>query len=182
MELNLVIGLVVVMIVGFFAYQWYSASNRKSVAAARKPAPAAVANAMTATMNPTLAAATPAPPEEEKYPVVAGQTEAEMRAKEPVQRRVAPSQQVPVSDDGALGPSQFEENLRHPEQAFHQPANPVPSMSMNEVESGRAGIASAPMGGHQQGFSPEMAQNGGAIVGSSVFAYDGMEPTGFAAF
>jgi hypothetical protein len=38
------------------------------------------------------------------------------------------------------------------------------------------------MGAHQQGFVPEMAQNGGALFGGSVFAYDGMEPTSFAAF
>jgi hypothetical protein len=38
------------------------------------------------------------------------------------------------------------------------------------------------MGGNQQAFTPEMAQNGGALVGTSMFAFDGMEPTDFSSF
>jgi hypothetical protein len=85
-------------------------------------------------------------------------------------------------------PAQFEQHLRHPEQLFHQPGN---QGQVTDVASGRASEVSTalgpvpvgsvgPMG--QQGFSPEMAQNGGAFLGNSVFAYDGMEPTGFTSF
>ena len=53
----------------------------------------------------------------------------------------------------------------------------------SDVAAGRASEVSTPgVAGGVQGFSPEMAQNGGAVVGSSVFAFDGMEPTGFASF
>jgi hypothetical protein len=60
-------------------------------------------------------------------------------------------------------------------------------MQVTDVPSGRASMMSTPLGpvpagAGQQGFSPEMAQNGGAFLGNSVFAYDGMEPTGFTAF
>jgi hypothetical protein len=33
----------------------------------------------------------------------------------------------------------------------------------------------SPQGASQQMFSPEMAQNGGAFIGNSVFAFDGEE-------
>jgi hypothetical protein len=88
-----------------------------------------------------------------------------------------------VTNDG-LGPAKFQENLRHPEQLFHQPAGQTvhPSMTISDVPSGRAAQASTPLSENQQSFSPEYAQNGGAMVGNSVFAFDGMEPTGFSSF
>jgi hypothetical protein len=106
-----------------------------------------------------------------------------MRNPEPVQRRVQPSQQQPVGHEGH-GPAQFESNLTHPEQMFHQPQGQqaVPTMKISDVPGGRAAAQSTPLSGNQQAFSPEMAQNGGALGGNSLFAYDGMEPTGFAAF
>jgi len=63
----------------------------------------------------------------------------------------------------------------------------VPSMHVTDVPSGRASpdatpMGPAPTGAGQQGFNPEMAQNGGAFLGNSVFAFDGMEPTGFTSF
>jgi hypothetical protein len=86
-------------------------------------------------------------------------------------------------------PAQFDQHLRHPEQLFHQPSGEslTPTLQVSDLGSGRAAVQStplgpAPSGAGQQGFSPEMAQNGGAFIGSSVFAFDGMEPVGFTSF
>lgn len=171
------IGLIVILLVGFFAFQWMSASSRKAaVAAAQKKAPAPVAK----DSEVLLGEAIPSVPKEEKMPEVAGQTEAELREKEPVQRRVPVTVQEPVTAEGHA-PADFQDTLRRPEQSFHQPQQAAPSMYTTDVPSGRAGVVSSPGAGNIQGFSPEMAQNGGALVGG-VFAYDGMEPTGFADF
>ena len=113
-------------------------------------------------------------------PAVTGQTEEDLRAKEPVQRPVPVTQQVPVTYEGDA-PAQFKDTLRRPEQSFHQPG-PAPTLQISDVPSGRAANGSTPLGGHQQAFVPEMAQNGGALIGNSVFAYDGMEPTDFSSF
>jgi hypothetical protein len=193
METPVLIALLVAVVVAFFGWQWWSASGRR-----RGPGGGAGGSKTVAGMSvtaekplaPTLSTAPPAT--EERYPEVVGQTEADLRAKEPDQRQPpagAPRPQ-PVTADGK-GPAAIEDNLRHPEQAFHQPsAAPRPSSAV------AAGIASPvstpgfastgpstpPMGGHQQAFAPEMAQNGGAIVGDSMFAFDGMAPTSFAEF
>lgn len=203
MDTSLVIGLVVFVVVGFFAYQWWSKSGRRltggtrRVAAAATPAPmkeAAGTGGAGVPGNVLAAAAAAAetagsmrsePPAEGRYPQVPGQTEAEMRAPEPLQRRdaAAPPPQLPVGHEGHA-PAQFESNLRHPEKMFHQPQGQqaVPTMTVSDVPGGRAAAQSTPLSGNQQAFSPEMAQNGGALVGNTLFAYDGMEPTGFAAF
>jgi hypothetical protein len=181
MDVPLVIGLLVVLVVGFFAFQWMSkrpAMTRVSTTV-RAPAPVTVAATEAAPVNA-------GPPKEEAYPQIAGQTQAEALMKEPIQRREPSSQQVPALNNGDA-PAQFDQHLRHPEQLFHQPGQQVPSMQVNEVNSGRASMNStplgpAPAGAGQQGFSPEMAQNGGAFLGNSVFAFDGMEPTGFTSF
>jgi hypothetical protein len=180
MDYTLVIGLLVVMVVGFFAYQWMAkrpAAIRP--AAKRLPAPAAA-------MRETAASMSSEPQKEEKFPQIAGQTQAEALTKEPNQRRELSSQQVPALNDGQA-PAQFDQHLRHPEQLFHQPGQQPPSMHVTDVPSGRASTTSTPLGpvptgAGQQGFSPEMAQNGGAFLGNSVFAFDGMEPTGFTSF
>lgn len=186
MDYTFVIGIVVVLVVGFFAYQWIS--KRPVMAAGiRRRAPLPLPQPAPQPEAPVA----PAPKEQghgqgqvpdEKYPEIAGQTRQESLTKEPLQRRQPSSQQEPAMNDGSA-PAQFAEHLRHPEQVFHQ-ATPStnPSMVVTEVNAGRAGRQTAPMGGHQQQFSPEMAQNGGALLGESVFAYDGMEPTGFTAF
>ena len=148
MDYPLVIGILVVLVVGFFAFQWMT--KRPRISPMKVPAPAPVAQ--------TASEIAP-PAKEEKFPVIAGQTTAEALTKEPDQRREPSSSQAPALYTGEA-PAQFEQHLRHPEQLFHQPAS----------ES------------QGQGFSPEMAQNGGAFLGNSVFAYDGMEPTGFTAF
>jgi hypothetical protein len=182
MDYPLVIGLLVVLVVGFFAFQWMSkrpAMTRVSTTA-RVPAPATVAT------TTEVAPVTAGPPKEETYPQIAGQTKAEALMKEPIQRREPSSQQVPALNNGDA-PAQFDQHLRHPEQLFHQSGQQIPSMQVTDVPSGRASMNStplgpAPAGAGQQGFSPEMAQNGGAFLGNSVFAFDGMEPTGFTSF
>lgn len=179
----MLIGLVLVLVVGFFAYQWFA---RKRVSKAR-PAKAFAASVESGVGSSiieqpaaTAASMSTAPPKEERLPVVAGQSEAELRAKEPAQQRVPVSQQQPVMASGE-GPANFDSNLRHPEQLFHQPA-PAAPMGQVDVASGRAAAGSTPLDGHQQPFSPEFAQNGGALIGNTVFAYDGMEETGFTSF
>jgi hypothetical protein len=176
MDTNMVIGIVLVVIVGFFAFQWWSgASKRKGTATAKRtPAP-------TEPMIKSEPAPVKAQTVEEKYPEIAGQTEKELKAKEPVQRPVPATQQQAVTYAGE-GPAQMQNNLRRPEQSFHQPAQQVPKMTVAEVNSGRAAPESSPQGGHQQPFSPDFAQNGSAIIGNSVFAYDGMEPNDFSSF
>jgi hypothetical protein len=175
MDTMLILGIVVALVVCFFAFQWWSASQRKSaVAAAKKAIPAP------SSIEPVVAAPVKAIIQEEKMPAVTGQTEADMRAKEPVQRHVPVTQQVPVTYEGDA-PAQFKDTLRRPEQSFHQPA-PAPTLQISDVPSGRAAAGSTPLDGHQQAFVPEMAQNGGALIGNSVFAYDGMEPTDFSSF
>jgi len=171
MDYPLVIGLVVVLVVGFFAYQWMS----KRPALARPPQ----------VIRPPPPVTVQAPvsqeaPKEEKYPDIDGQTQAEALRKEPIQRREPSSQQPPALNNGEA-PAQFDQHLRHPEQLFHQGA-PPPTMQVTDVPSGRASNAPAPAAAGQQGFNPEMAQNGGAFMGNSVFAFDGMEPTGFTSF
>jgi hypothetical protein len=178
MENAMIIGVIAAIVVAFFAYQWWSAGQRRARTA--RPHATGVAPAATAAQAgpaPTAAPLTTAPPKEEKLPDVAGQTEAELRAKEPIQRPVPPTAQVAVMNDGT-GPADFGDSLRRPEQVYYQPPAGAPS----DVAAGRAAQVSTPLSGHQQAFSPEMAQNGGAMVGNSVFAYDGMEPTEFSSF
>ena len=176
MDYTLVIGLIVVLVVGFFAYQWMSKRPARRVVTRPQPV-GAVASEPASISN--------APPKEEQFPQIAGQTQQEALTKEPIQRREPSSQQQPALNDGQA-PAQFDQHLRHPEQLFHQPQG-TPTMQVTDVPSGRASMTSTPLGpvpvgAGQQGFSPEMAQNGGAFLGNSVFAYDGMEPTGFTAF
>ena len=156
MDYPLVIGILVVLVVGFFAYQWMS--KRKSVTGYTGP----VKRGISPSPSPSPTTSSPPPVQkDEKFPVIAGQTQAEALTKEPDQRRELSSQQPPALHNGEA-PAKFDQHLRHPEQLFHQPAEPQAQ--------------------GQDSFSPEMAQNGGAFLGNSVFAYDGMEPTGFTAF
>ncbi len=175
----MLVGLVLLIVVGFFAFQWWSGAGRKATAPATKKIPAPTATA-------TVTNPAPAPmnqkPVEEKYPEVSGQTEQELRAKEPVQRPIPATNQQAVTYNGE-GPAQMQNNLRRPEQAFHQPPQESgPAIKVSEVASGRAAVSSSPQGGLQQPFSPDFAQNGGALIGNSVFAYDGMEPNDFSSF
>lgn len=188
MDTPVLISLIVAFVVAFFAWQWWT---RRSSAAATGPRGALKGKRQVAAAEPKpspvdLAAPAAAPPQaaaSEKYPEVAGQSEADLRAKEPLQERRPLSAQQPVGHSGELGPLPVENNLRHPEQSFHQPPPAQQRVPAMDVHAGRAADASTPgMGGNVQQFTPEMAQNGGALIGGSVFAFDGMEPTGFAAF
>ena len=164
MNTTWIIAILLVIVVGFFAYQWFTVASAKKVKT-RVPGPMPV---NTQQQGP----ATPEPPRPEEYPQVAGQSEGDLRQKEPLQRGPPASQQA-VTADGK-GPADFGENLRHPEQSF-QPAGPPPTLKVSDLPAGRA-VESG------QGFSPEMAQNDGPVMGNGVFAFDGMEPTGFANF
>jgi len=181
MNTTLIIGLVAVVIVGFFAFQWWSASGRRRSGgsrAATAPVPKSTASAMA---EPVEVPVAPAP---ERMPAVPGQSEADLRAKEPPQERRVGGTATPVTAAGQ-GPAAVDDNLRHPEALFHQPAPAAPgaTVPVSDVAAGRAStVSTTGLAGGGQGFGPEMAQNGGAIVGHSVFAFDGMEPTGFASF
>ena len=179
MDTPIIIALLVAVVVVFFGYQWYSASGRR---AAAKNASANAKVAAMAAAPPVMPVAAPVNPEvkEEKMPVVAGQTEQELKAKGPAQSRQRVVTQEPVTYEGEA-PANFQDTLRHPEQSFHQPG-PVAATLNSDVAAGRASAQSTPLSGHQQGFSPEMAQNGGALIGNGMFAYDGMEPTEFSSF
>lgn len=179
MDTPVLISLIVAFVVAFFAWQWWSrrSSGHRSAVKVNRPVAAA---GQQPTARPVTAAEAPIA---EKYPEVAGQSEADLRAKEPLQERRPPSIQQPVGNGEGLGPLPVENNLRHPEQSFHQPPPAQQRIPAMDVQAGRAADASTPgAGGNVQQFTPEMAQNGGALIGNSVFAFDGMEPTGFAAF
>ena len=185
MDTSLVIGLVVLLVVGFFGWQWYSAASRRKggaasrAAAAKPPQPIGVPAPEPA---PVQAPAAAAPAPEVRMPAVAGQSEAELRAKQPDQERRTGGHYEPVTADN-LGPASVADNLRHPEALYHQPTGAPPTLQKVDVPAGRASaVSTTGMAGGSQGFAPEMAQNGGAIIGDSVFAFDGMEPTGFASF
>lgn len=179
MDTPVLIGLVLIIVVGFFAWQWWSHSQRAAVVAAKKSGPAP---APPASPQANLGAAVPAPPaKEEKYPAVPGQSEEDLRAKEPLQEARPANPKTPVDHQNVMSPTPVEENLRHPEQLFHQPTAAM-SIPDSDMAAGRASMVATPGEGNVQQFTPEMAQNGGALIGNSVFAFDGMEPTGFAAF
>ncbi len=178
MDYPLVIGLVLVLVVAFFAFQWWSASKRPVKKTAAPAIAGMVGGAIAAGAAPLIE-----PLKEEVYPQVAGQTEGEMRTKEPTQRPVPVTHQQPASEDGKA-PANFQDTLRRPEQSFHQPAATVPSLTVTDVPSGRASqmVAPANIAAQQQPFGPDMAQNGGALIGNSVFAYDGVEADTLTAF
>ena len=188
MDTPLVIGLVILLVVGFFGWQWFSRrgkgpASRLAAKAPVQPIGAPVSDPAPA--RPVAAPSAPAPEPEAKMPAVAGQSDADLRAKQPDQERRTGAHYEPVTADN-LGPAAVTDNLRHPEAVFHQPTGASPGLQAVDVPAGRASTASTMgVGGHtagSQGFSPEFAQNGGTIIGNSVFAFDGMEPTGFASF
>ena len=169
MDLKWVIAAVLLVVVAFFAYQWMT------VAATKKPKMRAQQLGAAGPTGPVATAPVHGEPQrEQQYPDVAGQSEADLRQREPLQRPNPPSDQQPVTADGKA-PAEFTDNLRRPEQSFHEPG-PPPTLKVTDVPAGRAVESSG------QGFSPELAQNDGPMVGNSVFAFDGMEPTGFANF
>lgn len=172
MDVTWLIGGVLVLIVGFFAYQWFMVASTKKPKMRMLAAPSPSASGPS---GPSSSPSASAPESPNQYPEVAGQSEAELRQKEPLQRPNPSTQQQPVTNDGN-GPAEFKENLRRPEQSFHEPSMAPPTLKISDVPAGRA------VESNGQGFSPELAQNDGPMVGNSVFAFDGMEPTGFASF
>ena len=113
-------------------------------------------------------------------PEIPGQSDEEVRTPEPNQRRVRrapaeepePAEPVPQRQEEAG----FTENLRHPEASF-QP-HPFNNRSV-PVDSGVASKVSSPgLGGDQQAFESDMAQNGGEWL-KGTFAFDSREPSGF---
>jgi len=133
MDYTLVLGLLVILVVGFFGYQWISKLQVKK-APGKKAAMAS---------GPVTS--------EEEYPDIPGQTTEEAKTKEPNQRREPSSQQQPV-DNAGNAPAQFDQHLRHPEQVFHHE-------------------------GQQHGNQPQSnaAQNDGPVLGTPLFAFNGME-------
>lgn len=103
MDYPLVIGLILLLVVGFFGYQWVTKLQVKPAAASP-----GVKAKMTSGAGP-----------KEEYPEINGQTQEEALTKEPIQRREPSSQQQPV-DNAGNAPAQFDQHLRHPEQSFHQ--------------------------------------------------------------
>jgi len=175
MELNLnwIIAGLILCVVAFFAYQWFTIASTKKVKTRSQPVPRPMAQGPGPSQD--HGEASPDPPQKsEQYPTVAGQTEADLRQKEPPQRQNPPTNQQPVSSDGKA-PADFKENLRRPEQSFHEASGPPPTLKVSDLPAGRAVDSAGP------GFNPELAQNDGPMVGN-VFAFDGMEPTGFANF
>ena len=179
MDTPIIIALLVAVVVIFFGYQWYASTGRRAAAKNANANAKVAAMAAAPPMAPVIAPVNPVI-KEEKMPVVAGQTEQDLKAKEPAQRRTPVVTQEPVTYEGEA-PANFQDTLRHPEQSFHQPSPQAPGLGV-DVSAGRAAAQSTPLSGNQQGFSPEMAQNGGALIGNGMFAYDGMEPTEFSSF
>lgn len=177
MDTRIVIGIIILFVVAFFGYQWWRhVSNKGRPSSMSAPfVNSSGSSSGSPSENPSGNSArnSGSPPKE--MPIVAGQTEQELLTKEPLQERRLATQQEPVTHDGQA-PADFESNIRHPEQSFHQPSvlNQQPKMSQHDVV--QKSVESS-----EQGFSPEMAQNDGPLVGN-VFAFDGMEPTGFATF
>jgi hypothetical protein len=169
MNTTWIIGILLVVVVGFFAYQWFTVASAKKVKT-RVPQAAPSGPSIPSSQAQHLGQPAPEAPRPEEYPQVAGQSEGDLRQKEPTQRPGPPGSQQAVTADGK-GPADFKENLRRPEQSFE-----APTLKVSDLPAGRA----VEPGG--QGFSPEMAQNDGPVMGNGVFAFDGMEPTGFANF
>jgi hypothetical protein len=162
LDTSFILGLLVVIVVGFFAHQWMLRRSTTVLRPSTKPIEPS-------TGSKAIAAAVAVG--------IAGQTPAETSGKEPLQQSQQGGQQpIQTSSFPNASPAQFTQNLRHPEQSFHQPtglaANPQ-FQQTSDVASGRAGTQVQANQG-QQSFSPEMAQNGGLLMGHSVMAFDSM--------
>jgi hypothetical protein len=119
-------------------------------------------------------------------PSVAGQTDEELRQPEPLQERVsqqmeeAPNATDPY--DKKDNSSLFGSNLRHPEAMMSNAATERFATLDTDVASGVASKISRPTSNDEQGFSAEMAQNGGQFM-NGIFAFDSTDTgTQFSAF
>lgn len=165
MDVMLLMGILLFGIVAFFGFQWWTATPKRGARlAAHVPVP----------MEP-MADFKPEPQPPNPIPAIPGQTMEEQQQREPLQQRGSPSTQQPNGGGGGgggLGPAEFEDNLRHPEQQFQMmPAQPGGShLHIAEIPSSG--------GSHVPGAA---AQNEGPIVGG-VFAFDGIESSGMTPF
>jgi len=187
--------LVVLLIVGVFAFFGYHIIQASSMSDEKTAAPSSIQ-----TLNSIVGTVGSVAPKYEMYddghnaelthaapvvqhiaaanrmPVVPGQTEADLRAPEQLQE-TPPSTQYDIPE--SMDPmnrtvhmdAEFGSNLRHPEQMIeHQPSTGMG----NVVASGLGSEASGPGGNSMVGYAPEMAQNGGEFM-SGINAFDSSE-------
>lgn len=199
--LRMLILLVVGGVVAFFLFQigvvLYKRMNETNELREHLVGAQYVAN-MRQFEEPTLAPVVRQEVKGTPMPEIPGQSEEEVRAPEPTQRRVRrapaeepePTEPVPQRQEEAG----FTEDLRHPEASFQpHPFNnrSVPDLAEGgrigplrgavPVDSGVASKVSSPgLGGDQQAFESDMAQNGGEWL-KGTFAFDSREPSGFSA-
>jgi len=109
-------------------------------------------------------------------PEVAGQSEEELNAPEPLQEKVS----VKAEPHEAMDPFEkddnvalFGSNLRHPEASFERSSVNFGALE-NEIVAGLASQVSKPTDLEKVQFSAEMAQNGGEFM-NGIFAYDSSE-------
>jgi len=112
-------------------------------------------------------------PAPKAMPKVAGQTEEDLRAPEPLQATPPTTQYDPPEATDPMNrhvhmSSEFGSNLRHPEQMIER--RPPPSMDY-VVPSGLGSEQSHEGGNRQVSFAPEMAQNGGEFM-QGISAFD----------
>lgn len=112
-------------------------------------------------------------PAPKAMPKVAGQTEEDLRAPEPLQATPPTTQYDPPEATDPMNrhvhmSSEFGSNLRHPEQMIER--RPPPSMDY-VVPSGLGSEQSHGGGNRQVSFAPEMAQNGGEFM-AGISAFD----------
>lgn len=121
-------------------------------------------------------------PAAKPMPKVAGQTEEDLRAPEPLQETPPTTQYDPPEATDPMNRhvhmgAEFGSNLRHPEQMIER--RPPPSMDY-VVPSGLGSEKSHEGGNRQVSFAPEMAQNGGEFM-QGISAFDMSESgTGYA--
>jgi len=109
-------------------------------------------------------------------PDVAGQSEEELKAPEPLQERVSSKAET----NSAMDPyenndssAMFGSNLRHPEASIERTSGNFGNLE-NEIVAGLASQVSKPTDLDKVQFSAEMAQNGGEFM-NGIFAYDSGE-------
>jgi hypothetical protein len=112
-------------------------------------------------------------PAPKAMPKVAGQTEEDLRAPEPLQATPPTTQYDPPEATDPMNrhvhmSSEFGSNLRHPEQMIER--RPPPTMNY-VVPSGLGSEQSSSGGNRQVSFAPEMAQNGGEFM-AGISAFD----------
>jgi len=121
-----------------------------------------------------------AQPAPKPMPRVAGQTEEDLRAPEPLQATPPTTQYDPPEATDPMNrhvhmSAEFGSNLRHPEQMIER----RPASSMNYVVPSGLGSEKSSQGGNRQvSFAPEMAQNGGEFM-EGISAFD-MSESGIA--